>query len=268
MIKDNAIGVLWHRYYKRDQFLNRFYQHPFWVMFIIDKGQCEYNIGGVRGGAGKGELVVIPAKHRIEQIMLEPMRFHFVAFDWVDDRGEGDAAMQSILEEIPALSMTISDTDRFHSTSEYLRRIAEIAPGTIDRRYANHYVNDLWLTGRTEQRTKQLSQRLHADSLMEKAREAIAGSAFDRVSLKDIAAAHFLSGVQFTRRFQAAFGISPMDYLNQLRLNKACSLLEETEFTVEHIAHACGYESRNYFCRFFAKSMKLTPSEYRRIHRV
>jgi AraC-like DNA-binding protein len=267
VIKDNLISVKWHRYYKRDQFLNRYYRHLEWVMFIIDKGRCRYDIGGIRGEACKGDLVVLPAMQPIEQTMLEPMRFHFVAFEWLEDRGSVTESFESILRETPSLCLTISDADRFHSTSEYLRRVAAAGPH-IDRSYSSHYVNDLWLLGRTEQRGKQLSQRLYADSLMEKARERIAEKAFDGVSLKDIAAEHYLSSVQFTRRFHTAFGVSPMDYMSGLRLEKACTLLEETEYTIEHVANLCGYESRSYFCRLFNERMKLTPSQYRRIHRV
>lgn len=267
MLTDNLVAVKWHRYYKREQFLSRYYRHLEWVMFIIDKGRCRYDIGGVRGEAGKGDLVILPAMQPIEQVMLEPMRFHFVAFDWTDDRGDETAAFRSILSEVPSLSLTISDTERFRSTSDYLRQVAGTDTGG-DRRYASHYVNDLWLLARTEQRGQRLRARLHADSLMEKARDAIAASALANVSLKDIAAAHYLSSVQFTRRFQTAFGVSPMDYLSGIRLEKARSLLEETEYTIEHIAHLCGYESRSYFCRLFAGKMKLSPSAYRRIHRV
>jgi AraC-like DNA-binding protein len=268
LITENLIAVKWHRYYKRDQFISKHFQHSEWVLFIIDKGLCSYNINGITGTAGRGDFLIIPARQPIEQIMLEPMRFHFVAFDWLDGRGDDPSSFLQILQEVPSLKISLIDSERFISTSEQLRKIAALGPQSIDKRFADHYVNDLWLLGRLELRDAEHSQKLREDELMEHAKKNIEDLAYQPLVLKDVAAAHFLSGVQFSRRFQAAFGISPIDYLTSVRLEKARSLLEESETTIEHIAQQCGYESRNYFCRIFTKHMKLSPSHYRRIHRV
>lgn len=268
MISENLLVVKWCLYAKRDQFIHRFFRHPEWVMLIIEKGRCRYEINGIASTAGAGDLIIIPPRLKIEQVMLEPMRFHYIAFEWLDDRGSDDSqAFQLILQEAPSLKLAISEKSRFLYATEQLRRTAAADP-VIDKRLAEHFVNDLWLLGRMEQKNKALSLRLQEDSLMEQARETIRQSAFQPMTLKAISAQYFLSSVQFSRRFHAVFGMGPMEYVKGLRLAQARRLLEETEYTIEHIALMCGYESRSYFCRFFAKHMMRAPSEYRRIHRV
>jgi transcriptional regulator GlxA family with amidase domain len=236
-------------------------------MFVVEKGRFRYRIAGVDGEAGKGDIFFIPKAWEIAQEIIEPLRFHFIFFEWLDPRGDDESALSEFRQEAPEFKISIADQDRFFSSAESLRKIA--AQGElVSKRFANHYANDLWLLGRTELRNRQLSQRLHEDSLMEKARAAIEQLAFQPMSLGEVASAHYLSGTQFTRRFQATFGVSPKLYLTSLRLEKARTLLEETEYKLEHIAELCGYESRTYLCRIFGKYMKMTPSHYRKLHKV
>ena len=51
-----------------------------------------------------------------------------------------------------------------------------------------------------------------------------------------------------------------------MRLHKACTLLQNTDWTVSRIAKELGYESVNYFYRQFKKHIGITPSDYRKNH--
>lgn len=54
-----------------------------------------------------------------------------------------------------------------------------------------------------------------------------------------------------------------VDYMNQLRINKAQNLLQDPNLTIKHISEICGYETVHSFIRNFKKVHLLTPSEYR-----
>jgi len=76
-----------------------------------------------------------------------------------------------------------------------------------------------------------------------------------------------LSGVaerSFKRRFRAATGMSPLEYVHTLRLEAAKELLETTEQPAEHIAFEVGYEDAGFFRRLFRRHVHLTPSQYRK----
>lgn len=72
-----------------------------------------------------------------------------------------------------------------------------------------------------------------------------------------------LSPRQFSRRFKAAFGTSPGDYVERLRLDEARRRLPAGGQTVESIAASVGYASDDAFRRAFERHFGVAPSAYR-----
>ncbi len=68
----------------------------------------------------------------------------------------------------------------------------------------------------------------------------------------------------FDRRFRAATGYSPTDYVQSLRIEEAKQLLEVEEHNVDTIAEEVGYSDVRAFRRLFNKMTGLSPAEYRR----
>ncbi len=68
----------------------------------------------------------------------------------------------------------------------------------------------------------------------------------------------------FARRFRAATGYQPIEYVHALRVEEAKQLLETTALSVEDVAHAVGYEDLAAFGRLFKRKSGLTPAAYRR----
>jgi len=68
----------------------------------------------------------------------------------------------------------------------------------------------------------------------------------------------------FDRRFRAATGYSPTDYLQSLRIEEAKQLLETEEHNVDAVAGEVGYADVRAFRRLFNKMTGLSPAEYRR----
>ncbi|TVQ83980.1 MAG: helix-turn-helix domain-containing protein [Chromatiaceae bacterium] len=67
----------------------------------------------------------------------------------------------------------------------------------------------------------------------------------------------------FKRRFQAATGYSPVEYVQALRVEEAKHLLETTRETIDLIAHRVGYEDPTFFQRLFKRRTGVTPARYR-----
>lgn len=63
--------------------------------------------------------------------------------------------------------------------------------------------------------------------------------------------------------FKRTVKISFNKYLNNLRINEACNLLEENNMSVQSIAEKCGYSCTRTFHREFYKIMGITPKEYK-----
>jgi AraC family L-rhamnose operon regulatory protein RhaS len=60
-------------------------------------------------------------------------------------------------------------------------------------------------------------------------------------------------------------GYPPAQYLNRIRLEKACAMLRSSHMSVTEIAFECGYNSSQYFSETFRRNVRMSPSEYRRI---
>lgn len=58
-------------------------------------------------------------------------------------------------------------------------------------------------------------------------------------------------------------GLSPIQYLNERRLETACRLLRETDYSVSDISSTVGFSSQSYFTQIFRKRYGTTPIKYR-----
>jgi len=67
----------------------------------------------------------------------------------------------------------------------------------------------------------------------------------------------------FIRRFRAATGYTPMEYVQTLRLEEAKHILETTDTPVEQVALDVGYEDSHFFRRLFKRAVGITPARYR-----
>lgn len=83
------------------------------------------------------------------------------------------------------------------------------------------------------------------------------------ISITDIAKYVFLSPSYFTRAFKEDTGMSPMQYLLNIRIKRACELLEETDMKVGEIAHSVGFSNQQRFNDMFKKQINMTPMQYR-----
>jgi transcriptional regulator GlxA family with amidase domain len=77
-----------------------------------------------------------------------------------------------------------------------------------------------------------------------------------------------LTGRTFKRRFTSATGMSPIAYVQRLRIEDAKRRLERTEASVDEISWQVGYEDPAFFRRLFKRLTGLSPGIYRRRFRI
>jgi AraC family transcriptional activator FtrA len=80
----------------------------------------------------------------------------------------------------------------------------------------------------------------------------------------DLARAAAMSERNFYRRFQAATGTTPSEWLLQARITRACELLETGDLPLERVADAVGFSSADTFRSAFRRRIGVSPSAYRR----
>lgn len=88
----------------------------------------------------------------------------------------------------------------------------------------------------------------------------------EKLTLQQIADAGYVSLRECSRCFQKNLGVSPISYLLDFRLRKACDLLLTSHISVTEIALACGFSNGSYFTSMFRQKFGVTPRSYRISH--
>lgn len=83
----------------------------------------------------------------------------------------------------------------------------------------------------------------------------------NHISITDVARQTGVGERYLRKLFAQYLNLSPLDYLNQIRINKAIELLRNTEMSVKEICFLCGFKSPQYFSRVFKQQMGITPKE-------
>ncbi|MFJ4256602.1 GlxA family transcriptional regulator [Pseudomonas monteilii] len=104
----------------------------------------------------------------------------------------------------------------------------------------------------------------HGDEAVLKVQHWLQGNGGQEADLAAMAACAGLEARTFLRRFRAATGLRPTEYCQQVRVGRACRLLEFTRRNVEQIAWGVGYQDPGAFRKVFQRITGLTPSDYRR----
>jgi AraC-like DNA-binding protein len=84
------------------------------------------------------------------------------------------------------------------------------------------------------------------------------------LTVESLAAMEFLGVSRYRDIFRSVTGVSPLDYITRLRIERAKDLLSQNGSSVAEVAEAVGYTNRNYFQRLFKKYTGKTPGEFRK----
>ena len=241
-----------------------------WVAFAVEEGALRYGLGAVEGetgegppegesgSAGPGDIVLCPPGVPFARETETPLTFHYLQFS------AGTLTL-------PGGKHRPHDQKRLYANFAYLRRHAESGE-MFARRWKEHLLRDLLelleLERAEAEQQEESGPALTEDALMMEAADVIASDIGGSFSLAVLADRLGLSPVQLTRRFRSAYGQTPSDYRKALRLNRARTLLRDTEMTLAEIAGAAGYENGFYLSRVFSKTFGITPSAFRNRHRV
>lgn len=87
----------------------------------------------------------------------------------------------------------------------------------------------------------------------------------EAIELEKLAEISCLSKDHFIRLFKKELGTTPLQYINQKKIEKAQLLLITEELAVKEIAFQLAFDDYSYFNRLFKKTTGVTPQEYRRL---
>lgn len=87
------------------------------------------------------------------------------------------------------------------------------------------------------------------------------------ISIKDLADMEHYNVSYFTEWFKKKMNLSPLEYIQKTRIEKAKELLVNTNYTILEIAQQVGYSHNSSFSRIFRSFEKISPASYRKLYR-
>lgn len=88
------------------------------------------------------------------------------------------------------------------------------------------------------------------------------------ITLDHLAEITFLDKYYLSHLFKNNFGVAPIEYLTDIRIQKAKKLLSTTDFTISQVSSMLGFANPAYFSQFFKKREEVSPSQYRKINKT
>ncbi|SFS65095.1 helix-turn-helix domain-containing protein [Paenibacillus sp. BC26] len=242
--------------------------YPCWTMFAAQDGKFIYSINDHEGEAGFGDLVICPPNTWFHRRTVSPLSFHFLHFDWETASGADPETETEFGEEFHLIGkLSIADEERLLSDFRYLNQLASDRD-QLAHANKQHLLNDLLLLITLEQGNNRSAAHADIPQELQQAHQFMSTHAYAPLNMRSLAHSLKLSPVQLTRRFRSAYGVTPSEFVTELRLSRACRLLAETELSIDKIASRCGYENGFYLSRVFRQKRGMTPSFYRKTHRV
>lgn len=145
---------------------------------------------------------------------------------------------------------------QFKARQDYLPELLEMQNYQIMKEWFNHKI----LLSCQNILTKKSAKSM---SIIEKAKEYIQSHYHSDLSLDDISRILDISPYYFSKIFKDETGVNFIDYLTNIRLEKAKELLQSTDYSMKEICTMIGYSDPNYFSRTFKKNVGVTPTEYK-----
>lgn len=147
-----------------------------------------------------------------------------------------------------------------------LMAVQHLTDRATARRLAAMLVTDL-RRGPQARFVPSLGLRHHADKDMRRLQDLLESRCEAPWGLGEMAAQVHISARTLQRRFRAATGMTPVQYLQAARIERSKDLLETERLPVPEVAALVGYQDRVAFGRLFKKMVGMSPAAYRQKHR-
>lgn len=89
----------------------------------------------------------------------------------------------------------------------------------------------------------------------------------DKIHLSDMASKYNYSLSHISRKFTEETGMGFSEYLQRIRIEQSCRMLENSDMKINEIAAMCGYDNIKFFNKVFKDMLKITPREFKKLYK-
>jgi len=243
------------------------------IMIYCQAGRGQLKVAGQYFQVVRGDLLVIPAdaphaygSDPIQPWLIQWLHFRGCSVSYLllecglsaghpiihlrDERNDQQAAMATRQAETLLTQCRQAIGEEFSMAHQLLAAacLQQLFAGLI--LYRRH-VNESSMTGSAD-----------IESMMAYMQDHYA----ERLTVDQLAARCSLSKFHFIRLFKARTDLTPLAWLNRLRMRRACECLETTNEGIAEISRALGYGNPYYFSAAFKEIIGISPRDYRKLH--
>ena len=228
--------------FSRETFIIEDGKHHYHTFLIVLDGRFEVTIGDRHFVVGKGETFFFESGVRFSRKVIEPLELVYIETE----------------KTLPFASGPIRfrDTQRFHGTVELMQTcwengLAEPFASLFDDLLLQHSLERLFVA--EQKRSAEVEAFVRA-----------ADTRFcEKIAVKEFCRDVYMSENGFIVKFKREMGVTPLAYLNRIRIRKSKEYLLNTDKPLAEIAALCGFENAYYFSNAFKRWVGVSPREFR-----
>ena len=258
----------------------RLHGHEFLELSYVWQGKIEHLFDGKKTPVGENEYFIVDygIQHSYRSIGKKPLRVvNFLFYpEFIDRTLSGYRSLDRVLSSFSIRfsykSLSVSPNGTAFADRD--GRIRELIGGILDEyaaaRYgAAEYIRSLLLQVLilTLRKISPPAPPRHMSDIVRRITEIAKVRYREKLYLRDLAVQYGYSLAHLSKKFKAETGMNFSEYLQNIRIENSLRLLEETDDRVSDIAAAVGYEDVKFFHRVFRETLRLSPREFRKLHR-
>lgn len=244
--------------------------HPYYELYYLISGKRRIFLDHTIYVVNKGDIVAIEkgALHRTTYLADKTHERIIICFtdEYIKPLFE-EFGRDTVLRFLQHPHMTIPASrreyvDNLMQKMEYEFRM----PDAFSKRLLkNHLYELLIFLNRCQEFQYSTMEELDAvDEVIQEVAKYICMNYNTQITLTDAARQANMSAAYFSRKFKKTTGFGFKEYLSNVRLKEAATLLLETNASITEIALRCGYNDSNYFGDVFKKMKGMSPHQYRK----
>lgn len=222
------------------------HKRPCWAIIIKYEGETVYTVGGKEYTSNINNITILPKGCSYAWKCIKSGRFSVAEFE-----------CETLSEEL--FSFPVRNCEAFLNILKKMEHRRTLKNNTcrLDE------LSDLYSVISMLVKTKE--QQYHPSSNFEKlipVTDYIAKNYCKSICNDDLAEIAGISTVYFRKLFKNAYGVSPMSYIQSIKIKRAKEMLESDYSSITDIAYSLGYNNIYDFSRSFKKHTGVSPTQY------
>lgn len=222
------------------------------TMALILGGSARYELDGSTFTVQAGDVLFVPGHtgYTVRVTSKEPWEHIVIAFRTAEDPGQfpldrvHKVVRSSRFEELFRQAYTVWSACAFGYKLQTKAIVSQILFELLRENVTRHFGSNT-----------ALSSLKAASDYMEQ-------NYCRKITVEELAERSGYSASHFARQFTRVYGVSPIQYLNGIRILHAKNLLRTDQYTIAEIAQKCGFSNVYYFSRCFKQLTGIPPTKW------